>query len=93
MADQVQVSGSSPLTMNFRPGWKVIGVGWWSFEGFGRPFEAWLYFGPPRGYIPENGTYPSSWRSLGRAFTRKGARRRAMLAFAHNYGVEYGERM
>lgn len=41
----------------------VIRVGWFAFEGFGRPFEGWR-----------------ERRCIGRAFTRRGARRKAARA-------------
>lgn len=46
---------------------RCIRVGWFAFDGgFGRPFEGWRQH--------EGG----SWQVAGRAFTRKGAHRKAM---------------
>lgn len=44
---------------------KVTFCGWFAFEGFGRPFEAWSY---REGH---------GWQAHGRAFTYRGARRKA----------------
>lgn len=46
---------------------KAIFVGWFSFEGFGRPFEAWAI---------QNGTHATQ----GRCFTFRGALRKARKA-------------
>lgn len=48
---------------------KVTHCGWFAFEGLGRPFEAWTV---------QNG----GWRSHGRAFTYRGALRKARRALA-----------
>lgn len=45
---------------------RVIRVGWFAFEGFGRPYEGWKQH--------EDGR----WQVAGRAFTRRGAERRAL---------------
>lgn len=45
---------------------KVTRCGWFAFEGFGRPFEAW--------------TNAGGWMSHGRAFTYQGAKRKAKRA-------------
>jgi hypothetical protein len=55
--------------------WRVTRHGWFGFEGFGRPFEAWVQI---------NGPY-EGWTSLGRAFTWMGARKRARKVLG-NYG-------
>ena len=45
---------------------KVTWCGWFAFEGIGRPFEAW--------------TNVNGWRTHGRAFTYRGAKRKARRA-------------
>lgn len=46
---------------------KVTHCGWFAFEGFGRPFEAWT-------------NQQGGWRSHGRALTYRRARRKAKTA-------------
>jgi len=50
---------------------KVTRCGWRAFEGFGRPWEAWVH-APHlvQGLLP-------GWASYGRCFTERGAQRRA----------------
>lgn len=45
---------------------KVTHCGWFAFEGFGRPFEGWTRETPQSGYT-----------SVGRAFTYRGAQKKA----------------
>lgn len=53
------------IHLHGEPNIKVIRVGWFAFEGFGRPWEAWQQV---RGL---------HWRVVGRAFTLRGAQRKA----------------
>lgn len=47
---------------------KVTRAGWFNFEGFGRPYEGWY------------GLKYTRWISAGRAFTRRGAAKKAAAA-------------